>query len=496
MDDGVARLSARGLHDALRAGELSAREATGHFLSAIETADRHLGAFVTVTGDRALEAAAAADEAYAAARRAGRLDALPPLHGMPTAFKDLVDVAGVPTTHGSAAISHRPAPSDGPLVELLRAAGTISLGKTQVPEFGLTAYSENRIGPPSRNPHAPALSSGGSSGGSAAAVAARLLPFATGSDGGGSIRIPSAACGIVGLKLGRGLVPAGQSPGDAARLVVAGPLARTAEDAALLLDALVACGEPGPGAGTGHGRHAASYVDAMSREPGRLRIGVALASPWDQRYRIQPEAEALAALDAAVVRLHAAGHTVAEAEIRYDNRYPDEFTAAWTAGVGTLRIQPECEPLLTPLTRAFRRRAQQRSRARLDEALAFLRRFERDTVAQYAAWDVILMPALAQTSRPVGWFSGTEWQTTADQDYARQCEFAPWSSMVNVCGLPAVSVPTHWTAGGLPMGVQLVGPMGSEGLLLALARLLETQRPVSPAVSSAVPLVSTPSGTN
>ncbi|MCH6472227.1 amidase [Sinomonas terrae] len=466
MDDGVARLSARGLRDALRAGELSARDAVVHFLGEISTRDSHLGAFVTVTAEAALAEASAADDAHAAARRAGDLEALPPLHGMPTAFKDLVDVKGVPTTYGSAAVEPRPAPHDAPIAAALKRAGVISLGKTQVPEFGLTAYSENRVAPPSRNPHAPALSSGGSSGGSAAAVAAGMLPFAPGSDGGGSIRIPAAACGIVGLKPGRGLVPQAESPGDAARLVVSGPLARTAEDAAVLLDALVD--------GDRHGRHAASYADAIAYDPARLRIGVALASPWDHRYRIQPEPEALAALGAAIARLEAEGHRVGEADVRYDNRYPDAFTAAWTAGAGTLRIAPHREPLLTPLTRAFRRRAQQRSRAKLDECLQFLRGFERDTIAQYARWDVMLMPALAQTARPVGWFSGPEWRTTADDDYARQCEFAPWSSMVNVCGLPAVSVPTAWTELGLPMAVQLVGPMGSEARLLQLARILET----------------------
>ena len=149
---------------------------------------------------------------------------LPLLHGMPLAFKDLTDVAGVVTTHGSAALDHKPAASDSPLAAQLKEAGVIPLGKTQVPEFGLTAYSENRIAPPSRNPHALSRSSGGSSGGSAAAVAAGLLPFAPGTDGGGSIRIPAAACGLVGLKPGRGLVPAGESLGDPARLVVAGPL--------------------------------------------------------------------------------------------------------------------------------------------------------------------------------------------------------------------------------------------------------------------------------
>ena len=194
--------------------------------------------------------AAAADAVHARAAREGT--ELPLLHGMPVAFKDLTDVAGVITTHGSAALDHKPALADGSLAATLKAAGVISLGKTQVPEFGLTAYSENRIAPPSRNPYALSRSSGGSSGGSAAAVAARLVPFAPGSDGGGSVRIPAAACGLVGLKPGRGLVPAGESSGDPAKLVVAGPLARSAADAALMLDALVPR-NPGPAGGPAPG---------------------------------------------------------------------------------------------------------------------------------------------------------------------------------------------------------------------------------------------------
>lgn len=494
VDAGIAALSAVALRDALRSGELSAREAAAHFLSRIEAENRLLGAFLTVTAEQAHDAAAAADTLHARLSRSGRLGELPPLHGMPTAFKDLTDVAGVPTTHGSAALDARAAPEDSPLVALLRSAGVVSLGKTQVAEFGLTAYSENRIAPPSRNPHGPALSSGGSSGGSAAAVAAGLVPFAPGSDGGGSVRIPAAACGIVGLKAGRGLIPAGQNAGDAARLVVAGPLARSAEDAALLLDALVARAPtpgplalgphaPDPAAGDHphHGRHAGTYADAVVREPERLRVAVGVSSPWDERYRIEPEPDALEALSRGAEALAAAGHLVVEADLRFDNRYPDAFTAAWTAGVGSARIRPEREPLLTPLTRSFRRRAQQRSPAKLDEALAFLRQFERDMVAQLAEWDVLLSPALAQTPRPIGWFTGPEWRGTADDDYRRQCEFAPWSSWVNVCGLPAVVATTHWTAAGLPMGVQAVGKPGSEGLLLQVARMLHVPVP-EPAV--------------
>lgn len=494
----IHELSAVQLRAALLSGELSARQAAEHFLDRIGSENHRLGAFITVTAEQAMRDAAAADAVHARAAREGTELAL--LHGMPVAFKDLTDVAGVITTHGSAALDHKPALADGALAAMLKAAGVISLGKTQVPEFGLTAYSENRIAPPSRNPYALSRSSGGSSGGSAAAVAAGLVPFAPGSDGGGSVRIPAAACGLVGLKPGRGLVPAGENSGDPARLVVAGPLARSAADAALMLDALVpsspwpcnplpadVTGAGGPGAGFSAGPNgAASYVGQASGQPPRLRIGVSLDSPWQTVFPFTPDPEALDALAEGVRRLEAAGHTTAEAAIRYDNRYPDAFTTAWTAAVGSARIAPQREALLTPLTRTFRRRAQQRSTAKLNESLGFLRQFQRDTIVQYAQWDLIMTPALAQTPRPVGWFTGAthggnywpaaEWAGDADDDYRKQCEYAPWSSMVNVCGLPAVSIPVHWTGAapgsGLPMGIQLIGPMGSEGLLLQVAAQL------------------------
>jgi amidase len=386
------------------------------------------------------------------------------------------------TTHGSAALDRKPAASDSPLAAQLKEAGVIPLGKTQVPEFGLTAYSENRIAPPSRNPHALSRSSGGSSGGSAAAVAAGLLPFAPGTDGGGSIRIPAAACGLVGLKPGRGLVPAGESLGDPARLVVAGPIARSAADAALMMDALV----PSPAGSAAGVRQNGGYLGVIRQEPPRLRIGISLDSPWSGTFPFSPEQDALDALQVGVGLLEHAGHALSEASIRYDNRYPDAFTTAWTAAVGAARISPHREALLAPLTRTFRRRAQQRSPAKLAESLAFLRQFQHDTAAQYAQWDLLLMPALAQTPRPVGWFTGamhgtdnwpaSQWPGDADGDYRKQCEYAPWSSMINVCGLPAITLPVHWTGGmhgqGLPMGIQLVGPVGSEPLLLQVAHQL------------------------
>ncbi len=289
----IHELSAVALRDALQKGEVSARDAAAHFLARVEQHNPLLGAFVTVTAEQAVQQAREADALHSRTAAGG----LPILHGMPLAFKDLTDVAGVATTHGSAALEHKPAPVDGPLVALLREAGVISLGKTQVPEFGLTAYSENRIAPPSRNPHALSRSSGGSSGGSAAAVAGGLLPFAPGTDGGGSVRIPAAACGLVGLKPGRGLVPAGESQGDPARLVVPGPLARSAADAALMMDAMV------PGA---------AYLKTVAQEPPPLRIGVTLDSPWSSTFPFTLEQEALDALEAGEKLLKHAGHKVTE----------------------------------------------------------------------------------------------------------------------------------------------------------------------------------------
>ncbi|GAA3403240.1 hypothetical protein GCM10011577_15810 [Pseudarthrobacter polychromogenes] len=279
-------LPAVALRDLLREGRVSAAEAAAHFLARIEQQNPLLGAFITVTAEQAMTDARTADSV----RSSIPSGELPMLHGMPLAFKDLTDVAGVVTTHGSAALDHKPAPADGPLVALLREAGVTPLGKTQVPEFGLTAYSENRIAPPSRNPHALSRSSGGSSGGSAAAVAAGLLPFAPGTDGGGSVRIPAAACGLLGLKPGRGVVPAGESVGDAARLVVAGPIARDSVDAALMMDALAAPDTAG--------RPAGGYLAAVGLEPPRLRIGINLDSPWSGTFPFVPEQEALDALRA------------------------------------------------------------------------------------------------------------------------------------------------------------------------------------------------------
>ncbi|CEA07127.1 Glutamyl-tRNA(Gln) amidotransferase subunit A [Arthrobacter saudimassiliensis] len=464
------RLTALQLRDELAAGRVGAVETAEHFLARIADLNPLLGAFLRVTPEAALDAARAAD-----ARRAAGGD-LPPLHGLPLAHKDLTDVAGVPTTMGSAAVDAWVPKADAPLPAVLRRAGALSLGKTQVPEFGLSSYSENLVGPPARNPYATDRSPGGSSGGSAAAVAAGLLPFAPGTDGGGSIRIPAAATGIIGLKPSRGRVPSGSGQSDLGQFVVAGPLARTAADAALMLDALIdeplhrATAAPpdpqldGPATAPNHG----PYLSAALRAEGRYRIGVSTASPFASRLDIRLEDEALDALAAGEAALRAAGHTVDEAALRYDARYPDAFGLVWTAALANLPLGPGREEDLTPLTAVMRRRDLQRSAADLADAVDVLRRFEEDTIRAFSDWDMILTPTLAMEPRPIGWYG-----TDADEDYARQCLYSPFTSLVNVCGLPAVSLPVHRTAAGLPMGVQLIGRPGAEASLLAVAAQLE-----------------------
>lgn len=452
--------------DALRRGEISAREATSHFLERIsDRAD--LGAFLTVSAGQARTAAADADARFAATAPDDRPH-LPRLHGLPTAFKDLLDVAGAVTTRGSAALRHRVAPSDAPGVAVLRAAGAIPIGKTQVPELGLTGYSENAIAPPARNPLDPERTPGGSSGGSAAAIAAGLIPVGPGSDGGGSIRIPALACGLVGLKPGLGAVPgdlAGGAPVGrglhdefgAPRLTVSGPLARDAADAAMLFDAQRgAQSEP-----------ALAAVRAADRLTG-LRIGRSDAAPFESAYPIVLDANAQLAYAEAARLLAARGHHVDDAEFHYDAVYPDAFTTAWTAGLSRLPLNAEAVARLMPLTRTFRERARSRSDETHERAGSRLRDFAASVRAQWGAYDAVLTPGLTVLPPRIGAFTSQD----ADGDYRLQCEWAPYTSMVNVSGLPAVAVPILRLASGHSMGVQLIGPTGSEVRLLQIAAQL------------------------
>ncbi|MGO3146730.1 MAG: amidase [Leucobacter sp.] len=453
------------LQQALRSDEISAVEATTHFLNRISSRS-DLGAFVTVTADRALGDAQAADARLQAHRADPDARPLPFLHGLPTAHKDLVDVAGAPTTRGSAAIPHDVASSDHKVVASLRAAGTISLGKTQVPEFGLTGYAENRIAAPARNPFDLTRTPGGSSGGSAAAVAAGLLPVAPGSDGGGSIRIPALACGLIGLKTGLGTIPGDVIFGTTdsfggPRLTTHGPLARSAEDAALLMDAMVPASTD---------RVSDRFSEAV-RRAGDLTghtIAVSDASPFDATLDIRLSTEARLAFDTAASRLASLGHRLEHAKYTYDPEYSDFFTNGWISSLSLLRLDDDAVDRLVPLTRNYRERALARSADEHRATAARLNHFAAEVRELWGRTDVVLTPGLTMDAPLIGEFLGR----SPEDDYRLQCEWSPYTSMVNVSGLPAIAVPILTTDAGLPMGAQLIGRPGSEAQLLALAAQL------------------------
>lgn len=450
-------LSAIELAGMLRGREVTAVEVAAHHLARI-AAHADLGAFAEVTADAALA-------------RAGHLDAQKPdgsLWGLPLADKDLVARAGVPTRYGSRArADFVPAASD-PLAAALDAAGAVSLGKTATSEFGLTGYTEPRTAPPARDPWNPAFGAGGSSGGAAVAVAAGLLPAAPASDGGGSIRIPAATVGVVGLKPSRGRLPIGSGLDSPDGLAVTGPIARTVADAAFLLDAL--CGLAAYPFATG-APDAAPFLPATTADPPRLRIGATTVSPWDDDLDITLHPSARAAFDAAERMLGALGHTVEDAAWRPEG-YGPLFRILWRASAARLPLTSAELEMVEPTTAWLVRQGRALEAARVLGALADARAFERATIAAFAPFDVVLTPALALPPRPLGWHDAQD----AERGFAQQVQYAPYSSFVNVAGLPAIVLPVTRDESGHPVSVQLIGRPGGERMLLAAAAQLERAR--------------------
>jgi len=446
--------------DWLRRGEVTPRELVEHYLARIDSLDGVLGAFERVDADAAL---ARADEVTAQSRAAA-------LWGLPLADKALVSRAGRVTTFGSRAYAGHVPESSDELAVVLDEAGAVSLGSTMAPEFGFPSYTEPLAGRPARNPYDTSLGAGGSSGGAAVAVSAGLLPVAPGSDGGGSIRIPAAATGLVGLKPSRGRVPAASGFGSLAGLVVAGPLAHSVADAALLLDALVVRpGSPAAWATQPPGAEDGPFLAAATRGEGRFQLAVSCDSPWSSAYDIQLDPAAREALDLAVREFAALGHGVEELHIPEEPGFADAFRAVWQGGAASLPLDAAQLALVEPLTRWLVEQGRALDARTLAEALSWLAGYERRTIARFAPYDAVLMPALALTPRPVGWYDAED----GERNFAQQCQYTPFTSFVNVAGLPAIALPVHMTAEGLPMGVQLVGRPGGERTLLALGAQLE-----------------------
>ena len=368
-----------------------------------------------------------------------------PLAGVPVAIKDNVDVAGLPTRAGSAATSDQPAECDDELVRRLRAAGCVVIGKTQMPELAIWPFTEPEAFPAPQNPLHPGMTPGGSTGGGAVAVAAGMTRLALGSDGGGSIRVPAACCGLVGIKPGPGIVPlAGGATEHWFGLTEFGPIARTVADAALMLDVLA-----------GSDRY-------RNPRPARgLRIAFSAAHP-SLGVRAKPAIRS--ALDRARQALEEAGHRVTQAHVPYPPTLGMHFSNRWLAGIAQ-DVQGLPADRLEDRTRKMARRgAKIAHKVKPAAADPFGERMRR----WFADYDALVTPTLTRPPVPMGKWAGKGWVSTM-LGVANWIYTVPW----NLARLPAASVPFEGT------GLQLIGPPGSEGTLLSLAAQLE-QRRLSP----------------
>jgi amidase len=361
-------------------------------------------------------------------------------------------------------------------VRRLRDAGFVIVGKTALPEMGILPTTESRRFGPTRNPWALNRTPGGSSGGSAAAVAAAMVPIAHGNDGGGSIRIPAACCGLVGLKPARGRVSVGPDAGQSF-LVSDGVLTRTVLDAAAALDVLAGYE---PGDATWAPPPPASYAELSRRDPGRLRIGLALNPPLDGA-RLDPVNEA-AARDAAAL-LETLGHDVEEIAPPWSglDLLPD-FTRAFGPQIsmttligGRLAGREPTEADVEPLTWTMWEHSRQQDTLTLLSAQGKLEAVARSVVAFMAPYDAVLTPALGQRPVAIGEIHGRGPDPWAH--YRRSGYFTPYTAILNVTGQPAISLPLYHGDDGLPTAVQLIGPPAREDVLLALAAQIERALP-------------------
>jgi amidase len=448
---------------AIRKGEVSAVELAEHQLDRISRHNDVLGAFITVTPDDAIRRARAADRAVAAGEQ------VPPLHGVPIGIKDLHHTAGVRTTMGSALHLDFVPDFDDHAVALLKEAGANILGKTNVPEFGYPFHTENLIAPPARTPWDLTKSAGGSSGGAAAAVAGGLIPFAQGSDGGGSLRVPASVCGLYGIKPSRGRISNGPTSADVTAYSANGALTRTVGDAAAMLDAMVRViptenyHSPSLPAGD-------TFLTYAGRTPGRLRIG---------RYLTPCVPDVTLADDCARAWEHASsvmedlGHEVVDIPPPFPPDFWRLIQVVHRAGQsGPVPSNPATR--ITPLARWIAESASTMPVAEYLRTLKGLRMACRQAISQTASFDALLTPTLANTPRPVGWF--TQGVTPA-VTLKRMHEFSPFTGPYNVTGQPVASIPLWWNDEGLPIGVMLAGRPFDEATLLSLSGQLEKAVP-------------------
>lgn len=452
----LAQANLLSLAGMLAAGELSAVELLEYSLERIAATQPTINAFRIVRAEAARAEALEADKRLARGERGALL-------GVPIAVKDDVDVVGEPTAFGCGG-PFASKSADCEMVRRLRAAGAVIVGKTNTPEIGMYPFTEGPAFGVTRNPWSLNHTPGGSSGGGAAAVAAGIVAGAVGSDGAGSVRIPAAWSGLVGIKPQRGRISTWPAPEAFMGLTCLGPLTRTVADAALLLD-ILSGSHPGD-------LHTSPpppqpFLTAASREPGRLRIALSLRPPFSGTpVELHPE------IRAATLRLGEVLTGLGHEVVRRDPRYGLmglTLVIRGRAGVHEWARTVPDQAWLDPRTRSAARLGQLCSGRMLELARHAEPRLRQRVGAIFGDVDVLLTPTSASPPLPVG-ITATRNGWATDQIIAGACPYAwPW----NVLGWPGISVPAGLTSQGLPIGAQLLGPADSEPLLISLAAQLE-----------------------
>ena len=449
----------------VRSGEVSSRELVQSALDRIEELNPTLNAFVDVDAEGALRAADAVSAGDAR-----------PFAGVPTAIKNNRTVAGMRCTYGCSLMADYVPDYDHNVTRRLRDAGFIIVGTTTLPEYGILPTTEARLFGPTRNPWDLERTSGGSSGGAAAAVAAGILPVAHGNDGGGSIRIPAACCGLVGLKPSRGRISAAPELGDSS-LTADGMLTRTVADTAALLDVLAGYE---PGDATWAPPPAEPFAASAAREPSALRIAATTFPPVPDAVLDPTCAQAVA--DASEL-LRSLGHEVEEIDPPWQVEGLRElFGAVFSNHIalsiaysGTIAGREPTAEDMEPMSWAIYSTIGKLGAIEGMAAAARLQAFARGLVSFLEQYDALLTPALAERPLPLGTLDTAAPEPM--ETFTRSGLFTPFTPVLNASGQPGISLPLFEGGDGLPLGVQLAGRPAAEGALLALAAQLEGALP-------------------
>lgn len=458
QDDALGHHDAVGLAEQLQNGQVSATELVRAAYKRVEVVDPELHATVCLQEESALAQASLYDE----------LGNFRAFQGIPSFLKDNLDLLGLPTRHGSAALPAKPKKTNSAVAQQMVDTGLVFLGKTKLPEFGLTATTEYSKAEPAHNPWHTGHSTGGSSGGSAALVAAGVVPIAHANDGGGSIRIPAACCGLVGLKPSRGRLAMNEMARSLPINIVSdGVVTRSVRDTA----AFFALAEE-------HYKNPTLPPLGHITTPGRKRLKIGMFTQKVSGHAT--DAACVEAVHKAAALCENLGHEVQEIQIPIGEQFADDFLLYWgmlaasISHLGKWAVDRDMntsklEPLTHGLAGHFTRNLW-----KFPFAMRRLYQFEAEYATAFDDLDVLLSPTLGQPAPPLGYLA---LDLPFEEARHRLVNFASFTAAQNVAGAPAISLPMHHTEEGIPVGVHFAAAMGHEFRLIELALELEQAQP-------------------